>query len=152
MTPLEIYQSALDAVSAAILTGDFDRYADLIDLPYLVHTIDARHLVSLREDLRPTFLALNAALEEEGVTNYERVARAADYVSRDRIEGWHHSHLIANGEHVAYPHVSRQTIVRRGDRWLFSEAHYQMKADRWPVTRENLLDQFGIAATQGGKP
>lgn len=144
MNPLTIYQQALNLVSDAVLAGDFDIYADQIDLPYLIHTETARHLVTTREDLRPTFVALHQALMAEGVTHYERVAREADYVQRDRIEGWHHTHLISNGERVNYPHVSRHAIVRRGDRWLFSEAHYPIRADRWPVTRDDLLEQFGI--------
>jgi hypothetical protein len=144
MNPLTIYQQALNLVSDAVLAGDFDTYADQIDLPYLIHTETARHLVTTREDLRPTFLALHQALMSEGVTHYERVAREADYVQRDRIEGWHHTHLISNGERVNYPHVSRHAIVRRGDRWLFSEAHYPIRANSWPVTRDALLEQFGI--------
>jgi hypothetical protein len=149
MNPLEIYQTALNVVSEAVLAGDFDRYAAMIDLPYLIFTTTARLLVTSREDLRPTFSALHEALREEGVTHYERVARAADYVQRDRIEGWHHTHLISHGERVNYPHVSRHAIVRRGDAWLFSEAHYAIKADRWPVTKETLLDQFGLTVTEG---
>jgi hypothetical protein len=141
MNPLEIYQTALNSVSEAVLAGDFDRYAAMIDLPYLVFTTTARLLVTTREDLRPTFQALHEALQEEGVTHYERVARAADYVQRDRIEGWHHTHLISDGERVNSPHVSRHAIV-------FSEAHYAIKADSWPVTKETLLDQFGLTLSE----
>ncbi|WP_149589243.1 hypothetical protein [Tabrizicola flagellatus] len=149
MTALTIYQDALNLVSAAVLAGDFDAYADRIDLPYLIHTSNARLLVESREALRPTFDALHDVLKSEGVTHYERVAREADFVGQDRIEGWHHTHLIASGQSIKYPHVSRHAIVRRGRDWLFSEAHYQIKADRWPVTREMLLDQFGLAEARG---
>ena len=146
MNPLEIYQTALNQVSEAVLTGNFDRYAAMIDLPYLVHTETARLLVSLREELRPTFDALHETLRAQGVTHYERVARAADYVDRGRIEGWHHTHLIAGGERLNYPHVSRHTLVLRDAGWRFSEAHYAIQVDRWPVTREVLEAQFGVAA------
>lgn len=149
MMALTLYQDALDRVSAAVLAGDFDAYADRIDLPYLIHTSNARLLVENREALRPTFDALHDLLKSEGATHYERVARAAEFVGQDRIEGWHHTHLIANGESIKHPHVSRQVIVRRGRNWQFSEAHYQIRADRWPVTRENLLDQFGLADSRG---
>jgi hypothetical protein len=148
--PLDIYQRALNVVSQAVLAGDFDRYADQIDLPYLVHTETARHLVATRGDLVPTFRALHETLREQGVTHYERVVRAADYVDRDRIEGWHHTHLISHGERVSCPLVSRHTIVRRGGAWLFSEAHYQITADRWPVTKQVLRDQFGLADSGEG--
>jgi hypothetical protein len=139
MNPLAKYQRALDVVSEAVLAGDFETYVAQIDLPYFIHTETARHLISVAEDLRATFETLSRGLATRGVTHYERIARSADYVARDRIEGLHYTHLIANGEHVAYPHVSRHAIVRRGDLWLFSEAHYQIKADRWPVDEATLF-------------
>ena len=144
MNPLTIYQDALDIVSRAVLSDDFDSYARMIDLPYLVHTENARHLISTADNLRPTFAAVRDLLAAQGVTHYERVARAADYVQRDRIDGWHHTHLISHGERVTCPHVSRHTLVRRAGNWLFSEAHYAIRVDRWPITREMLEDQLGL--------
>lgn len=140
MNPLTIYQTALNLVSQAVLAGDFDAYAAMIDLPYLVHTATADLLVSTREALRPTFEALSQGLRARGVTHYERVARAADYVARDRIEGWHHTHILIDGEPLAYPHVSGHKLVRRGDNWLFSEANYAtITASRWPMTDDDLF-------------
>lgn len=149
MNPLHIYQNALNTVSQAVLAGDFDAYADQIDLPYLIHTDTARLLVFTRDDLRPTFEALHQTLRDRAVTHYERVARHADYVDRDRIEGWHHTHLISQGERLNYPHASRHVILRRDAGWVFSEAYYKIQADRWPVTRDVLEQQFGLAARNG---
>lgn len=149
MNPLSIYQDALNVVSDAVIAGDFARYAAQIDLPYLVHTETARLLVTTVDDLRPTFDALHLTLRDKGVTHYERVARAADYVDRDRIEGWHHTHLISHGERLNLPHSSRHALVRRDGMWLFSEAHYAIQAERWPVTREVLEAQFGLTRREG---
>ena len=140
MNPLAIYQRALDVVSKAVLAADFDTYAAMIDLPYMIHTAQADLLVSSVADLRPTFDVLSQGLKARGITHYERVARAADYVARDRIGGWHHTHALADGEPLAYPHVSRHTLVRRGDRWLFSEAQYEyLSAARWPLSDADLF-------------
>lgn len=140
MNPFDIFQQALDAVTQAFRDEDFAAYMALIDLPYLVQTRSATHLIATADDIRPTFEALVRSVNARGITHYERVARSADYVARDRIEGWHHSHLIANGEPIAYPHLSRHALVRRGDRWLFSEAHYDMiESSNWPLTESDLL-------------
>lgn len=140
MNPLTIYQDALNCVSQAVMAGDFFRYAAMIDLPYLVHTARAEILVSTTADLRPTFEALSQGLKARGVTHYERVARAADYAARDRIEGWHHTHLLVDGQAVAYPHAARHHLVRRGQVWLFSEAYYDMlTATRWPLGEADLF-------------
>jgi hypothetical protein len=140
MNPLTIYQAGLNKVSVAVLAGDFEAYSAMIDLPYLIHTATSDLLVSTRDALRPTFDALSKGLRARGVTHYERVARAADYVARDRIEGWHHTHILIDGEPLAYPHVSGHKLVRRGERWLFSEAQYDViKAARWPLSDEDLF-------------
>lgn len=145
MNPLTIYQQVLDIVSNAVMTGRFDLYAALIDLPYLVHTDTARFLITTVEDLHPTFDTLSQGLAARGVTHYERVARAADYVDRDRIEGLHYTYLIANGESVAYPLASRHAIVRRGEVWFFSEAHYRLKADSWPIEEKVIFSASAMA-------
>ncbi|WP_333816200.1 hypothetical protein [Tabrizicola sp.] len=149
MNPLDLYQDALDRMSAAILARDFDAYAREIDLPYLVHFETSRLLVTTLDELRLAFQALVDTLLAQGVTHYERVARSADYVQRDRIEGWHHTHLISNGEHVTYPHLSHHAIVRRGEAWRFSESYFRIKADPSPVADAPAVKQHDLGLTMG---
>ena len=141
MNPLTIYQDALNTVSQAVLVGDFFRFAAMIDLPYLVRTADADLLVQTTADLHPAFMAVHGGLKSRGVTHYERVARSADYVARHRIEGWHHTHMLADGRALNRAHASSQTLVQRGQLWLFSEARYDaVKGDRWPLSFSNIFD------------
>ena len=150
MNPLEIFQAALDAASKVVREADFPAYMALIDLPYLVQTRNATFLVASAEEMRPTFDAIVNGLRARGITHYERVARSADYVARDRIDGWHYSHLIADGERVASPHLSRHALVRRGDRWLFSQAQYDMlDSTEWPLTDADI---FGHVLMPGSEP
>ena len=140
MNPLTIYQDALNLASDAILACDFDRYAAMIDFPFLVHTSQTYQLVNSTADLRPTFDAMSQGLKARGVTHYERVARAADYTTRDRIEGWHHSHILIDGVHMSYPYAAHHCLVRRDQLWLFSEARYDViVATHWPLTAEDIF-------------
>lgn len=150
MTPLDLYQQALDRVSAAIFAGDFDTFARQIDLPYLVETMNGRYLITATEDLRETFLTLSRGLAARGVTHYERVAREADYVHRDRIEGRHATHLIANGERIITPKIVRHTIVRRGENWLFSDVWYPIDAPIWPFDDKTIFAPDAIALPKKG--
>lgn len=150
MNPLTIYQAALDVVSAAVVEGDFDLYAAQVDLPYLILTHNGRHLVSDVEGLRGTFDALSRGLAQRGVTHYERVAREADYVGRDRIEGQHFTHLIVNGERILQPKAVRHTIVRRGQHWLFSDAFYPIDAPYWPFDDKTIFAPDAIALPKKG--
>jgi hypothetical protein len=145
MTPLNIYQRALNTVSAAVVAGDFDLYARQIDLPYLIQTMNGRHLITAVEDLRSTFDALSRGLASRGVTHYERVARKAEYVHRDRIEGQHSTHLIADGERIIHPKAVRQSIVRRGSSWLFSDACYPIDAPNWPFDDATIFAPDAIS-------
>ena len=140
MNPLTIYQDVLNLASGAILAGDFPRFAVMVDFPYLVHTSQAYLLVNSADDLRPTFDTMSQSLKNRGVTHYERVARAADYTARDRIEGWHHSHILINGAHMSYPYAAHHCLVRRDQRWLFSEARYDMlAATQWPLAASDIV-------------
>lgn len=150
MNPLAKYQRALDVVSAAVLAGDFARYIAMIDLPYLIQTGTARHLLEKAEDLQATFVALSDGLKSRGVTHYERIARSADYVGRDRIKGLHHTHIISGGETIAYPHAASQTLVRRGESWLFSEAEYDvLTAPGWPLSDADIFGHADQPARNG---
>jgi hypothetical protein len=149
MTPLVLYQRALDAVSAAVLANDFAAYLACIDLPYLVRTTRAQFVLTTAAELEPTFRTLSGTLARSGVTHYERVAREAGLVHPDRIEGWHHTHMIANGERIIAPHPARQALVRRGDRWLFSEAGYPLQTAQWPLSEAAVL---GPKATEVPAP
>jgi hypothetical protein len=153
MNALDLYQRCLTVVSDAVMAGDFAAYAAMIDLPYLMHTSTADLLVTTTNDLRPTFDALSQGLRARGITHYERIAREADYAACDRIDGWHHTHLIANGERVAYPYASRQLLVRRGDNWLFSEAHYAvLTARHWPLTDDDIFAHANLPLPQKAAP
>lgn len=140
MNPLTIYQDVLNLASDAILAGDFTGYAAMVDFPYLVHTSQSYVLVNSADDLRATFDAMSQGLKDRGVTHYERVARAADYTARDRIEGWHHTHILIDGAHMSYPYAAHHCLVRRDQLWLFSEARYDMiAAAHWPLTAEDIF-------------
>lgn len=138
MNPLDIYQDALDAVSRATLAGDFPAYLAKMDLPYLLCTLEADFVLHGPEDLRPVFRSVHDALRANKATHYERIAREASYARADRIEGWHFTHVIADGERVIAPWAARQVLVRRPQGWLFSEAHYPFHADRLPFSEEML--------------
>ncbi len=150
MNPHDIYQRTLNVVSAAVMAGDFDAYAAKIDLPYLILTYNGRHLITEAEDLRATFNALAQGLAQRGVTHYERVAREADYVGRHRIEGRHFTHLIVHGERILQPKAVRHTIVKRGDRWLFSDVCYPIDAPYWPFDDKTIFAPDAVALPAKG--
>lgn len=152
MNPLTLYQARLDAVSAAVMANDLAAYLACIDLPYLVCTAEAQFLLTTEAEMEPTFRNLSATLSRQGVTHFERVARTAQLVRPDRIEGQHFTHMISNGERIIAPHPSRQVLVRRGDRWLFSEAGYPLRTADWPLTEQAMLGEKTTCPPAPGMP
>lgn len=138
MNPLSIYQDALDVVSRATLAGDFAGYLEMMDLPYLLCTLEADFVLHTPEELEPVFRSVHDALQKNEATHYERIAREASFARADRIEGWHFTHVIAHGERVIAPWAARQALVLRPQGWRFSEAHYPFHADRLPFSEAVL--------------
>jgi hypothetical protein len=149
VNPLTLYQQRLDAVSQAALAGDFDAYADTIDLPYVIRTATGDHVLRTRDALLPGFRTVHDGLVRRGVTHYERVARQADYRQADRLDGRHYTHLIAGGVRVAAPWLAGHTLVRRGDRWLFSAAYYPSFTGNWPPTDAEIFEALAGDADSG---
>lgn len=153
MNALTIYQEALDAVSNAVLAGDFASYAAMIDLPYLVLTETAQLLVTTEAELRPTFDAVHNGLKARGVRHYKRLARKAEYVRPGRIEGWHNTHFLSETEFAAPSRWARQVIVLRDGRWLFSQAQYPIRSDQWPLSEDALFsDPVRWDYSEGARP
>lgn len=138
-TALEIYQEALDAVSAAVLRKDFQAFRARVDLPYLVRTLKADIVLHTEADLKVLHSSVSDAMAARGVTYYERIAREATFTRPDRIEGRHFVHILAGHERITAPWASRQAMVRRPDGWKFTEAQFPFDADHLPFTDATLF-------------
>ena len=143
MNPLALYQSRLNAVSRAVLEGDFAAYMACIDLPYLISTAGADFVLRTPAEMETVFRTVHGAMQRRGVTHYERIAREAEFERPDRIVGRHFTHMLSNGERVTAPHAARQVLVRRGEVWLFSQAGYPLQTADWPIPEAAI---FGAKA------
>ncbi|MEZ5796111.1 MAG: hypothetical protein R3D63_00575 [Paracoccaceae bacterium] len=147
---MDLYQRALDQVSKAVLAGDFAAYVAMLDLPYLVHTLQADLVSHSPAEIEPTFRNMHAGLVEMGATHYERVAREAHFALPDRIEGRHFTHVIANGERLVAPWEAQTALVRRPGGWRFCEASYPFRTDQLPLTAE-VMATAGLPVMAGSR-
>lgn len=146
MMPLAVYQAALDTVSAAVLADDFAAYLAMLDLPYLICTVDTYLVLSSPAELEPSFRTLSRGLACNGVTHFERVAREASFHGTGRIVGRHCTHMIAGHDRIQPPHTAAAALVRReGDIWRFTEARYPLVAASWPLSEADI---FGPALSR----
>lgn len=150
MTPIGLYQDRLNTCAAAMVAGDFDAWVQMLDLPWLFCTLRADFVLATDEELRLVFDSLTLLLRANRATHYERSARDAVMVRPDRIEGWHFSHVIADGEWITAPLAARHMMVRRDGVWLFSEAHYPFDTDTLPLTEEVVRAAIRPGLVPGG--
>ncbi|WP_413875113.1 hypothetical protein [Albidovulum sp.] len=132
--PLDIYQAMLDFVSDAVIRGDVEQYLSAVTTPYTIHTETKRFDLTTTDDLRATLLCVSGGFRRQGVTDYIRLARRADYVTRHRISGTHYTHIIRDAERVAPSYVASQTLLSDGTFWRFCEARYAIVNDALPFT------------------
>lgn len=130
--PLDIYQTMLDFVSDAVIRGDVEQYLSAVTTPYTIHTETKRFDLTETRALRATLECVSGGFRRQGVTDYIRLARAANYVSRNRITGTHYTHIMRNAERIAPPYAASQTLVSDGTFWRFCEARYAIANDALP--------------------
>jgi len=133
VNPRDIYQTMLDFVSDAVLSGNVDQYLSAVTTPYTIHTETKRFDMTEAEDLRATFDCLSRGYRRQGVTDYVRLAREANYVTRHRIVGTHYTHIMRDAERIAPPYVASQTLLFDGEVWRFSEARYAISNGALPI-------------------
>lgn len=132
--PLAIYQTMLDFVSDAVLRGDVAQYLAAIALPYTIHTETRRFDLATIDAMTATLLCVSGAFRRQGVTDYLRLGREANYVTRRQIVGAHYTHIMRGDERIAPPYIASQTLVFDGSVWRFSAARYAIANDMLPFT------------------
>jgi hypothetical protein len=131
--PLTAYQTALDVVSDAVMTGDLHTLRRMSRLPYPVRSLTGSHIVDTDEKLVANFEGFSRKVREMGVTHYVRVARHASFTGPDKIEGVHVTYFYRNGEEVLAPYENRMILVREYGLWRVAAADHAMLNDGWPV-------------------
>ena len=114
-TALAIYQRHLDAVTDALLRGDYDTFGQYFVFPHYVVTLSDHFVIEDPQTQRVYFRQYYDALRTEGVTGLIRIARGARFKSDTVICGRHESHRMRHGLRVAPPYLNRVRLVRGSD-------------------------------------
>ncbi len=133
--PVAIYQGILDRLSSAALHGDMATCLRLIRRPFRSSTLAVSEVIETEEALEAYMMSFTDWLRAQRATDYIRLARDAAYLSRDRIEGTHYTHVISGGQRVIPPYASRMTIVRSDEVWQVAEAVHALANVRFPIRR-----------------
>ncbi|MEL7211591.1 MAG: hypothetical protein AAGK92_02945 [Pseudomonadota bacterium] len=123
-SPKDISNDLLERTGAAMLSGDFDAFADCFELPQEMDTFHGRNLVETREDLRAIFDAVRQYYRSMGVTGMARHCVEAAYVDPDTVQATHQSRLLAGAELVLTPYPALSVLKQRGGVWRVASCQY----------------------------
>lgn len=116
--PVAIYQDHLDALSNALLNGNFSAFARRMSIPHTVISETNQHVIESKDEMAELFYALHASLKSQRVTEYLRIATHAVYKAEDFICGAHETHIISGSQRVVKPYPNRVRLERIGTDWL----------------------------------
>ncbi len=111
----EIYQVHLDRLSDALIQGDFDTFKDRISLPHQITTETDVIRVATEAEMKDLFDRFAIMYANQGLTDFVRTVREAQFITPDEIIGTHISHQMRHGQRIMPPYPNRVRLVRDAD-------------------------------------
>ena len=148
LEPLAIYQSFINRMTQANVTGDKDGYAAMCQLPYWMHMDEGDSLIDDVAGIHAFCDDLSKMLERHEVEDMLRIADHAEFVSADEICGYHTAHFLRDGKPVIDPIKSRLLLRRKGTRWFLhsvtNSIKYTERMYQNPIPTKDLVTQLDI--------
>lgn len=120
--PVSGFSSIGDQLTFALLSGDFDRYREIIELPLtIVPTDESPYTLSDETALKRDFQLYHSVLKLHGVTDIFREVRnvieqpGGVYRIQCRV------HMMVRANRIADPFQSEMLIRERGGQWRILE-------------------------------
>lgn len=147
---LDIYQSWLDATSAAILHGNLDVIFAHYALPYTHKSLDGNMLIETQSELELGQKTYGNTLKGLGATDLIRIASRAEFLSENYIEGFHTTHALKNASPVIDGFPNRMVLRRsEGDHWKLLEIESAIRNISWPVAYLKSEATLPVSEGQG---
>ena len=112
-SPSEISETLLARTGDALLSHDFDTFAECFCMPYSIETVNGHRTIESQADLRLTFDAVHAHLAKQQVTIMARHCVSAIFRSPDEVAATHETRLISRDILVQEPYPAFSLIKRQ---------------------------------------
>lgn len=114
-TAMAIYQEHLDALSQALLEGDFEAFSARISLPHRITTQTDLIEITTLQQLRDVFRNFSNGYRDSGMTDFFRIAEMARFEAVDEIIGRHISHRLCGDARLVAPYPNRVRLLQGPD-------------------------------------
>jgi hypothetical protein len=123
---LELYQAHLDLTTPMVFSADTADYCAHAPLPFVFCTGMGTEVIETEADLAADIRQIGDWLRSQGVTDFHRIARAAQFLDDDTIEGFHTTYALRRALPVVDPYESRLILRRSGDVWKASFGQHEI--------------------------
>ena len=128
--PLAIYQQFLDSLTASNMAKDFDAYCSLCSFPFTSHQATTDKTIHTPEDIRPFFDWVGELLDTHKVDRFERRGERAEFISGNRLCGYHSGRMYYKGKVIVGPIRSRMILERHSTKWLLKSVTNSVTNDQ----------------------
>ena len=117
---LRIYQSNLDAVSAAVLAGDYGMIRKHLAIPNMMSTPDSSVVLTSVDEFDLVMMDLRAELLGRGMTDYRRTCLEAKFVAGrdDMVAGRHKTEVLLGDGGMLPAYENHSVIMRIEGKWM----------------------------------
>jgi len=129
---LDIYQSVIDEMTEANVSGNFSRWIELYTFPHSVHLEDIDKVETQPEAIRPFFDMVSTMLRDLQVDRMVRVVDDAEFLAPGLIRGYHMCYMFRRGREVTEPVASRLRLQFSDGRWRVSAITNSLRNNRVP--------------------
>ena len=126
-TAVDIYQAYLDVSTRLVIDGEAEAYCDHVQLPFVFRTGAGVEVVETRADLASDIMRAHDWMKQKSVSDYHRIAREAQFLDEETIEGFHVTYALRGAVPVLEPYSSRAILRRTGDSWRVSFAEHELR-------------------------
>lgn len=138
--PLDLYQQFIDNLTRANIEEDVDAYCNMCSFPYTVHHDQSDIVVTSRKEIRPAFDTITNLLRKHRTKDLERRAKRAEFISGNRICGYHDSLIYSDGQIVVGPIQSRMILERSGPQWRLKSVTNSITNEKYPYSDPVLAE------------
>ena len=150
LDPLDVYTRFLQSYSACNMAHDFDGWAALHLFPHTVHTDAADKIIKTPDGIRPFFEMLSRIIQEHGVDRFERAPSRAEFLSADKICGYHTGTLYRGDTLIMGPIKSRMILQRVGPVWYMRSVTNAVSNEQIPWSEPEVSSTLiGLSEIQG---
>ena len=130
---LDIFQRHLDAVTATLMTDDFEAYMGLVDIPLVVLTEKATTIIETREEFQFGFESYAGMLKSQGATQLIRLANNVAAYGAHLLTGRYETHILRGGNRIYGPFHSAASLRFVDDVWKVCAVVTPVHDDAFPI-------------------